>query len=968
VIADPREKAIEHFKAALETAERRSDSHLPATLHAKLGSAYAARRAGDPADNLEQALTHFSRSLALEPRSVSPREWASNHHNLGTTFVRRLLGDKAENIEAAIDHFRNALQVRSREADPSGWATTQFNLAAALSHRIRGDRARNLDRALRHNRRALSIYSPAATAQEWAVGACDLASILLYRIRGERSDNLERALDLHRQALQILSREANAEDWARAMSNLALVFASRTAGDPHSNLEEAVACCERALLVYTRDRRPVEWARVQVSLGLIRYQQEGDRAAYLARSRAHLESALEVFTRSRFPEMWAGTHFNLANTLTAVRTGHPVEHLEAAIAHYDRAQEIYGRDTYPERWAMIENNIGAAYGHLADAGRADAFGLAALHHGRALEIFDRHLYPDQHQRCQQSIGDLLSTQGRWRAAHAAYTAAIAAGEDLVAGTYTDVGRGDAAARSADVYASDAFCLVRMGCARRAFLQLDRGKTRQLAEALALSDLDATALPELLRRRLHDTRQTIRLLEWEARAPEGGARDAGTRANALRVARLSLRDTWKILQEDYPHLAPQDLQATDLHQLVPKGGALVAPLLTPRGGVAIVVTGVSRLEEDRMMIPLDDFASGDLLGLLLGGGHQFPEWRGWLGTYEQRQSDRGRWLGMIEAAGAILWARLMGPIHQRLVDLKLKPFSPVVLLLQGGLAAFPLHAAGQPGSLPAFLDSFTVSYAPSAQILSVCRRRAAEETRRSRSLVAVIDPTGSLTHAAAEGEVIKRFFPDVETLSKDATPVSLTRAATGKAFIHFAGHAQYAWNDPMKSALALANGSSLTVAEAIATFDLRASRLVTLSGCETGIVDTRRAPDEYLGLPTGFLQAGAPAVLSTLWEVDDRATWLLVERFYELHLQGGPETGGVPAPLDRALNLAQRWLRDVPAGVLATRFNRERRLPDHERTLPYDVVSAGWRRFAASPPEERPFFHPYYWAAFTLSGA
>ena len=72
---------------------------------------------------------------------------------------------------------------------------------------------------------------------------------------------------------------------------------------------------------------------------------------------------------------------------------------------------------------------------------------------------------------------------------------------------------------------------------------------------------------------------------------------------------------------------------------------------------------------------------------------------------------------------------------------------------------------------------------------------------------------------------------------------------------------------------------LTLADVVARSDLGASRLAILSACETGLTDIRRAPDEYLGLPAGFLRAGAPAVVSTLWAVNDFSTMLLMERFY-----------------------------------------------------------------------------------------
>lgn len=138
------------------------------------------------------------------------------------------------------------------------------------------------------------------------------------------------------------------------------------------------------------------------------------------------------------------------------------------------------------------------------------------------------------------------------------------------------------------------------------------------------------------------------------------------------------------------------------------------------------------------------------------------------------------------------------------------------------------------------------------------------------------------------------------------------------------------------------------------------RLVTLSACETGITDIRQSLDEFLGLPAGLMQAGAPAVVSTLWAVNDLSTMLLMERFFRNYLQEG-------LSLPEALRQAQLWLRDVTAGELAERFTAERLEMLGER-LPADVVSGGYRRFSLDyEPEDRSFAHPYYWAAFTFSG-
>jgi len=47
-------------------------------------------------------------------------------------------------------------------------------------------------------------------------------------------------------------------------------------------------------------------------------------------------------------------------------------------------------------------------------------------------------------------------------------------------------------------------------------------------------------------------------------------------------------------------------------------------------------------------------------------------------------------------------------------------------------------------------------------------------------------------------------------------------------------------------------------------------------------------EELIGLARGFLSAGSPSVLLSLWTVDDEATQQLMVKFYsELRLTGSP---------------------------------------------------------------------------------
>ncbi len=109
--------------------------------------------------------------------------------------------------------------------------------------------------------------------------------------------------------------------------------------------------------------------------------------------------------------------------------------------------------------------------------------------------------------------------------------------------------------------------------------------------------------------------------------------------------------------------------------------------------------------------------------------------------------------------------------------------------------------------------------------------------------------------------------------------------------------QSAENPLMRSGLALTganfgiNGKKqtdgsdgiLTALEVLA-LNLEGTELVTLSACETGVGDIQVGEGVY-SLNRAFQEAGAKAVLSTLWSVDDEKTKLFMQHFYSLVLSG-----------------------------------------------------------------------------------
>ncbi|MFO0983657.1 MAG: CHAT domain-containing protein [Planctomycetota bacterium] len=136
------------------------------------------------------------------------------------------------------------------------------------------------------------------------------------------------------------------------------------------------------------------------------------------------------------------------------------------------------------------------------------------------------------------------------------------------------------------------------------------------------------------------------------------------------------------------------------------------------------------------------------------------------------------------------------------------------------------------------------------------------------------------------------------------------------WIHIAGHGIRRDDNPYFGAIRTAHGF-LSAAE-IAEMDLGTVELVVLSGCETGR-GSLEIGRELGGLTLAFLGAQARAVLSSMWPVDDAATYELMRAFYQNVFTRGWSVG-------RALHRAE---------IDCARENRAR--------------------------------HPYYWGAFRLVG-
>ncbi len=270
-----------------------------------------------------------------------------------------------------------------------------------------------------------------------------------------------------------------------------------------------------------------------------------------------------------------------------------------------------------------------------------------------------------------------------------------------------------------------------------------------------------------------------------------------------------------------------------------------------------------------------------------------------------------------------------PTSRRLYDALM---APVVAVLPPQVTHLNLIPEGEMHYLPFaalrdarrrfVVERYSLSATPSASIFRLARQRGQENKGRWRQVVALADPTGKLPGTRREVRAIQaiKAIRVHDLVGARATEENLKLFAPTADILHFATHGYFNSRAPWSSALEL-YGSNLSVAE-IGQVGLDRPYLVVLSACETalqsGTLTDVPQGDEWVGMNQAFMAAGAPSVMSSLWPISDRASSKLVSQFYNALLDTESKANAL-AQVQRA------FIKDAS------------------------------------------FSHPYYWAAFTLTG-
>jgi len=256
-------------------------------------------------------------------------------------------------------------------------------------------------------------------------------------------------------------------------------------------------------------------------------------------------------------------------------------------------------------------------------------------------------------------------------------------------------------------------------------------------------------------------------------------------------------------------------------------------------------------------------------------------------------------------------RLVAPIESQLLGV------PTIVFVSDGVTATVPFAALADAQGEYLLVRHTIAVAPSAAVFAAAADRR-RDARRPASVLVMSNSDGTademaLPNVADEARRIARFYPQSRRLEDDAADLeSLIRFAPEADVVHFGGHAvgDDRGIEPA-SILLRQNGRTrrAPVAE-IAHLDFHHTSVVVLAGCSTARGE-RRAAEGVMSVAHGFLMAGAPSVIATLWPIDDEAAARFFPRLHEKLA-----VGLSPAEALRAVQLDSIRRGDVPASLWA----------------------------------------------------
>ena len=253
------------------------------------------------------------------------------------------------------------------------------------------------------------------------------------------------------------------------------------------------------------------------------------------------------------------------------------------------------------------------------------------------------------------------------------------------------------------------------------------------------------------------------------------------------------------------------------------------------------------------------------------------------------------------SGRELYDLLIAPIESALPD---DPDAEVVVIPHGPLFAVPF-AALQNADGKQLIDLHTLTTSGSIDLYRLCVACSKPMAKLQKDQILIVGnpdmpsylsrpdkpatPLNPLPGSEAEAMAIGEMFGVKPLIGAAATETEIKKRMDQARVIHLASHglleSRDVFNAPYLSAIALAptadDNGFLTVREVMKK-KLQAD-LVVLSACDSG--RGHITGDGVIGLSRGYLTAGVPTTVVSLWPVSDRATAILMVNFYRALAEG-----------------------------------------------------------------------------------
>ncbi|MCT7958528.1 CHAT domain-containing tetratricopeptide repeat protein [Laspinema palackyanum] len=796
----------------------------------------------------QTALDYFNQSLSLSRQVGDKTQEATTLNNIGLVYSD--LGDK----QTALDYYNQSLPLSRQVGDKAGESVTLNNIGLVYS-------------ALGDKQTALDYYNQSLPLSrqvgDKATEAITLTSIGL--VYSDLGDN-QTALDYFNQSLPL----------------------SRQVGDKAG---EAVTL---------------------TSIGGV-YYALGDK-----------QTALDYFNQSLPLSQQMGYKAGEASTLNNIgMVYHALGDKQTALDYYDRSLPLSRQVGDKAGEAGTLTNIGAVYNALGDKQTALDYFNQSLPLSR--QVGDKAV----EATTLSNLAVLKRTQGNLTEALTDIEAAIAIIEDLRTKIDSEQLRQSYFAQVQNQGAYEFYIDLLMqlhqqnpdkGYDKQAFNASERARARTLLEILAEANADIRSGidPDLrekesnLQQRINATEsQRMELFSGEHTPEQANAlkQELDTLLRQLDELRAEIRRT----SPRYAALTqPQPLTSEQIQQQVLDNDTLLLQysLGEDRSFLWAVTPDTVEVYE------LPPRAEIEELGEQFYRLMQNPEYRG-----ESRNITVSPNIPQINASATELSQMLLSPVADKLAGKRL------LVVPDGVLNFIPFAALPTPGSgdeLTPLLVNHEIINLPSSSTLAILREQDAGRQLAPKTVALIADPvferddqrvTGQTSVKASDlgrmmvnrsaDTIIGRPIPALPGTRQEAEAIlglvpadaamsafdfDASRATVANTdlseyqMVHFATHGFVSSSAPELSGLVLSlvdeQGNEVDGffrLHDIFNLQLNA-QVVVLSACQTGLGDSIRG-EGLVGLTRGFMYAGTPRLVVSLWNVDDQATAELMSSFY-----------------------------------------------------------------------------------------